>query len=110
MNFMRVLQVSDQGTIILSVIAILVMLTAIFFLARSYFKERIRIKEEKAYMIEGVLTKAEITSIITSHIARLGKDGQFSLIYLDLDKFSDFINAFGSTEAEKILEKNCKEY
>lgn len=108
MNFMRVYQVSDQLTIILSVVAMLVMITAIFFLARSYFKERDRIKEEQAFLIEGVLTKAEITSIITSHIARMGKDGQFSLIYLDLDKFSDFINAFGATEAEKVLEKIVK--
>ena len=108
MNFMRVYQVSDQLTIILSIFAMLVMVTAIFFLARSYFKERDRIKEEKAFLIEGVLTKAEITSIITSHIARMGKDGQFSLIYLDLDKFSDFINAFGPTEAEKVLEKIVK--
>ncbi len=108
MNFMRIYQVSDQATIILSIIAILVMLGAIFFLARSYFKERARIQEEKAFLIEGVLTRAEMTSIITSHIARMGKDGQFSLIYLDLDKFSDFINAFGATEAEKILEKIVK--
>ena len=108
MNFMRVYQVSDQATIILSILAMLIMLGAIFFLARSYFKERIRIQEEKAYLIEGVLTKAEITSIITSHIARLGKDGQFSLIYMDLDKFSDFVNAFGPTESEKVLEKIVK--
>ncbi|MDO9628828.1 MAG: bifunctional diguanylate cyclase/phosphodiesterase, partial [Acholeplasmataceae bacterium] len=46
--------------------------------------------------------------IITSHIARAGKDGQFSLIYLDLDKFSDFINAFGQNESEKIIEKIVK--
>ena len=108
MNILRVYQVSDQATIILSIIAILVMLAAIFFLARSYFKERTRIQEEKAFLIEGVLTKAEITSIITSHVARLGKDGQFSLIYLDLDKFSDFVNAFGPTESEKVLEKIVK--
>ncbi|HRX45061.1 MAG TPA: EAL domain-containing protein, partial [Acholeplasmataceae bacterium] len=108
MNISRVYQVSDQATIILSIIAILVMLAAIFFLARSYFKERTRIQEEKAFLIEGVLTKAEITSIITSHVARLGKDGQFSLIYLDLDKFSDFVNAFGPTESEKVLEKIVK--
>ena len=101
-------QVSDQTTIVLSILAILIMLGAIYFLARSYFLERKRIEEEKAFMIEGVLTRSEITSIITSQIARTGKDGQFSLIYLDLDKFSDFVNAFGTTESEKILEKIVK--
>ncbi|TNF07270.1 MAG: GGDEF domain-containing protein, partial [Bacillota bacterium] len=67
-----------------------------------------RILEERALSIEGVLSKTEITSMITSYMARLGKDGQFSLIYIDLDKFSDFINAFGQTESEKILEKIVK--
>ncbi|RJX27585.1 MAG: bifunctional diguanylate cyclase/phosphodiesterase [Acholeplasma sp.] len=101
-------QVSDQTTIVLSIVAILIMMGAIYFLARSYFLERKRIAEEKAFMIEGVLTRSEITSIITSQIARMGKDAQFSLIYLDLDKFSDFVNAFGTTESEKILEKIVK--
>lgn len=107
MNF-TIYQVSDQTTIVLSILAILVMIGAIYFLARSYFLERKRIAEEKAFMIEGVLTRSEITSIITSQIARMGKDAQFSLIYLDLDKFSDFVNAFGTTESEKILEKLVK--
>ncbi len=108
MRWFTIYQISDQLTIILSVFAILIMLASIYFLARSYFSERRRIKEEKALTIEGVLTRAEITSIITSHIARAGKDGQFSLIYLDLDKFSDFINAFGQNESEKIIEKIVK--
>jgi len=101
-------QLSDQLTIILSVIVLLAMLGFIYFLARSYFIERARIKEEKALTIEGVMTRQEITSIIASHIARSGKDGQFSLIYLDLDKFSDFVNAFGQNESEKILERIVK--
>jgi len=58
--------------------------------------------------MEGVLTRAEMTSLITSQIARAGKEAQFSLIYLDLDKFTDFINAFGQSESEKILEKIVK--
>jgi len=58
--------------------------------------------------MEGVLTRAEMTSLITSQIARAGKESQFSLVYLDLDKFTDFINAFGQSESEKILEKIVK--
>lgn len=108
MKFTIMNQLSDQFTIILTIIVMLVLLASIYFLARSFFKERQRIKEEKALTIEGVMTRNEISSIITSHIARTGKDGQFSLIYLDLDKFSDFINAFGQTESEKILERIVK--
>jgi len=108
MRWFTIYEASPELTIILTIVSILIMLAAIYFLARSYFDERKKIKEEKALTIEGVLTRAEITSIITSHIARAGKDGQFSLIYLDLDKFSDFINAFGQTESEKIIEKIVK--
>lgn len=108
MRLLRIYQVSNELTIIIMVFSIIVLLVGIYFMAKSYFKERGRILEEKAFLIEGVLTRAEITSIITSHIARTGKDGQFSLIYLDLDKFSDFVNAFGVHETEKILEKIVK--
>ncbi len=102
------LELSSLQTIILSFVVTLVMLALIYFLARSYFKERARIKEEKALTIEGVMTRNEISSIVTSHIARAGKDGAFSLIHLDLDKFTDFVNAFGQIESEKILEKIIK--
>jgi diguanylate cyclase (GGDEF)-like protein len=101
-------QMNEELTIILMVVALLVTLSMIYFLARSYFKERKRIAEEKAMTIEGVLTKAEIQSVVASNIVKLGKEGQFSLIYMDLDKFSDFISAFGQAESEKILEKIVK--
>lgn len=99
---------SNEVTIILTIIVLLVMLALIYFLARSVLNERKKILEEKTLSIEGVLSKSEMSSIITSYMARIGKEGQFSLIYIDLDKFSDFINAFGQNESEKILEKIVK--
>ncbi|HBG32870.1 MAG TPA: hypothetical protein DEG42_00980 [Acholeplasmataceae bacterium] len=108
MNLFRVYQVSNDITIILSIFIILIMITAIYFLARSFFKERTRLRDERSMTMEGVLTRAEMTSLITSQIARAGKEAQFSLVYLDLDKFTDFINAFGQSESEKILEKIVK--
>jgi len=108
MNLFRVYQVSNDITIILSIFIILIMITAIYFLARSFFKERTRMRDERSMTMEGVLTRAEMTSLITSQIARAGKESQFSLVYLDLDKFTDFINAFGQSESEKILEKIVK--
>jgi diguanylate cyclase (GGDEF)-like protein len=101
-------EMSNEAVMIFSFLALLVTLALIYFLARSFFKERARIKEEKALSIEGVLTKSELTSIVTTHIAKIGKDGQFSVIYIDMDKFSDFVNAFGQVESEKILEKIIK--
>lgn len=108
MSLFRVYQVSNDLTIILSIFIILIMVTAIYFLAHSFFKERTRLRDERSMSMEGVLTRAEMTSLITSQIARAGKEAQFSLIYLDLDKFTDFINAFGQNESEKILEKIVK--
>lgn len=108
MHMFRIYQVSDQVTIILSIFVLLITLAAIYFLVRSFFNERRKLQEEKTLAMEGVLTRSEITSIITSYMARIGKEGQFSLIYIDLDKFSDFVNAFGPMESEKILEKLVK--
>lgn len=99
---------TDQLTIILSIIALMITMAGIYFLAASFFSERKRIMEEKTLAMEGVLSKSEISSIITSYMAKVGKEGQFSLIYVDLDKFSDFVNAFGQNESTKILEKIVK--
>ncbi len=99
---------SDQLTIILSIIALLITLAGIYFLALSFFNERKRLQEEKTLAMEGVLTRSEMTSIITSYMARIGKEGQFSLIYIDLDKFGDFVNAFGQVESDKLLERIVK--
>lgn len=108
MRWLIFTQLNNQTTIILTIIAMLVMLGFIYLLGRSYFKERRRILEEKALSIEGVLSKSELTSIIASYIARIGREGQFSVIYVDLDKFTDFVNAFGQHESDKILEKIVK--
>jgi diguanylate cyclase (GGDEF)-like protein len=108
MRWFILTQLNNQTTIILTVIAMLIMLGFIYLLGRSYFKERRRVLEEKALSIEGVLSKSELTSIIASYIARIGKEGQFSLVYVDLDKFTDFVNAFGQHESDKILEKIVK--
>jgi diguanylate cyclase (GGDEF)-like protein len=99
---------SNGLTLGLTIIVLLLMVALIYVMAHSFFREQKRIQEEKALSIEGVLSRTEITSMITSYMARVGKEGQFSLIYIDLDKFSDFINAFGQVESEKILEKIIK--
>jgi len=108
MHLYRIYAVSDQLTIVLSIVFLMMTVAAIYFLARSFFLERTKILEEKTLAMEGVLSKSEITSLITSYMVRIGKEGQFSLIYVDLDKFSDFVNAFGQTESDKILEKIIK--
>lgn len=108
MNMFRIYEIDPVLTYVLFLIIIAVLVVFIYFLARSFFKERNRIMEERALTIEGVLTRSEIHSIIASYIARSSKETQFSLIYIDLDKFTDFVNAFGKNESEKIIERIIK--
>ncbi len=108
MNIFRIYDVSPGMTYVLFILIVVVLLAFVYFLARSFFKEHKRILEEKALTIEGVLTRSEIHSVITSYIAKSSKETQFSLIYIDLDKFTDFVNAFGKNESEKIIERIIK--
>lgn len=105
MNMFRIYDISLGLTYVLFVAILMTIVIFAVFLARSFFKERKRILEEKALIIEGVLTRSEMKSVITSYIAKSSKETQFSLIYIDLDKFIDFVNAFGQNESEKIVEK-----
>lgn len=108
MNLFRIYDVSPGLTVVIFVFIVLVIIGLIVLLAKSFFKERKKILEEKALTIEGVLTRSEIHSVIASYIAKSSKETQFSLIYIDLDKFTDFVNAFGKNESEKIIEKIIK--
>lgn len=101
-------QLTEAQTIIISVIVLMIMGAGIYFLARGFFKERKRYLEERELLMEGVLSRSAITSIITSYVAKSGKDATFTLLYIDLDKFRDFVNAFGQEESEKILERIVK--
>ncbi len=87
------------GTIL--IIGLLAYLTYLLFL---WVKKDIQLtKEEKSTHIEGVLTKSAMHSLISGNIAKLGNLGNFTLMYVDLDNFSDLSSAFGQKEAKKIL-------
>ncbi|MBE0701196.1 MAG: GGDEF domain-containing protein, partial [Acholeplasmataceae bacterium] len=101
-------QASEATTIVMSFLALLITAGLIFFLARGFFKERKRYLEEKEMQMEGVISRSAISSIVTTYIAKHGRETAFSLLYIDLDKFTDFVNAFGQKESEKILERIVK--
>ncbi len=103
-----IILLSDIGNIVVTFLVIGLIVALVYLLALSYFKERKRLNDEKALSIEGILSKNEMTSLITSYQTRAGRDTQFSLLYIDLDKFTDFINAFGKDESESIIEKIAK--
>ncbi|MGE4321091.1 MAG: EAL domain-containing protein [Acholeplasmataceae bacterium] len=99
---------NDASAIILTFLLIALIIVVVYFLAFSFFKERKKIKDEKALSIEGVLSKNEMNNLIMSYLTKTGKDIQFSVVYIDLDKFTDFVNAFGKEESESIIHKIAK--
>ena len=100
-----ILELSPVVDIFISIGIVLLLGALVYFLAISYFKERQRLKDEKALTIEGILTKTEMLSLISSYITRATGDMQFSLMYIELDKFDDYENAFGTLESERIIER-----
>ncbi|HNZ50719.1 MAG TPA: bifunctional diguanylate cyclase/phosphodiesterase [Bacilli bacterium] len=96
---------NDGAYIFFSIIALAVTATLGYFLIRSVFRERAKFREEKTVLLEGLLSKSELTSAISGYIAKGSLETTFALIYVDIDKFTDIINAFGEKEAERALEK-----
>ncbi|VEU83323.1 bifunctional diguanylate cyclase/phosphodiesterase [Acholeplasma hippikon] len=93
----------------LMMIALLaVMVTITYFIARKVIFEIKSAKDEKSLLIDGILTRSDINSVITSYITRIAKGTTFSLIYIDLDKFGDLSEAFGEKESKNILENIAK--
>ncbi|HOH18322.1 MAG TPA: hypothetical protein PK087_03240, partial [Bacilli bacterium] len=86
---------NDGAYIFFSIIALAVTATLGYFLIRSVFRERAKFREEKTVLLEGLLSKSELTSAISGYIAKGSLETTFALIYVDIDKFTDIINAFG---------------
>lgn len=65
-------------------------------------------KEERSILVEGVISKSAMNSLVASYISKVGKEAMFSMIYADIDKFTEVAQAFGQKEAGKIIEKITK--
>lgn len=79
-----------------------------YFLFISVRETERRWKEERSIMIEGVISKSAMNSLLASYISKIGKDAMFSIIYADLDRFSEITQAFGDKESKKIMDKLTK--
>jgi len=91
--------------VLFTVILIIVTVALTMYLGYRVIKERRHYREEAFTLIDGLLTKSEIYTSITSYLSKATKDTIFALYLIDLDKFSDVVNAFGQKQSEKILEK-----
>lgn len=89
-------------TIFLAIIIPILVIIGGYFLYRSVIKENKRYREEVTNYIDGIETKKEINTSISSYISKQFSSS-FSLIFIDVDKFSDVIETFGDDEANKII-------
>lgn len=98
-----IIYMTTATEIVFTILALIILVALSYFLFKSIKKTYEREKEEKQYKIEGVITKTEMNSLIQTYINRSSGTASFSLVYIDLDKFSDFSLAFGKKEARNIL-------
>lgn len=96
---------SEGSYIFLAILAMIVSILLTLYLIRRVHLERLKIKEEQSLLLEGLLTKSELNSSITSYLSKITTDNEFYLLYLDLDKYLEIVNAFGQKPADKALEK-----
>ena len=81
---------------------------AAYFLYVNWKYAEQKWKEEKSILVEGIISRSAMNSMISNYISKIGKDNMFSLIYVDIDRFSEIIQAFGEKEANKMVEKITK--
>ncbi|MFP4177936.1 MAG: putative bifunctional diguanylate cyclase/phosphodiesterase [Acholeplasmataceae bacterium] len=98
-------QLNTALTIILFIAVLALLLGLLYLLIRYYLKERKRYREDKEIMMDGVLSKSAMASLIASYVFRVGRETPFGLIYVDIDSFSEYNNAFGQKEGDHILER-----
>jgi diguanylate cyclase (GGDEF)-like protein len=103
---------NDILNVALAFVLLFVMVFLVYLSADRYFKERKRYKDEKEILMDGVLSRSAMMSIVAQGIAQISKEEQFTMLYIDIDRFSEYNTAFGFKEANRLLEKiaaNIKE-
>lgn len=94
--------VNKSLSVFITVVVILATLGLIYLLYKVVLKEIRRYKEEVANYIDGVETKREIIADVNAYISR-SVSAEFTLLNIDIDKFTNVIENFGDVEAERII-------
>ena len=76
--------------VVVAIFAVLATIALAFFIFRSIKKEKKKFQEEAINYIDGLIQKNELIADVTTYISR-SSAAEFSLIYIDLDKFSNII-------------------
>ena len=102
-----VLLISDATVIIYTVVTLLTIagLSVLLFFAikKNYLQE----KEQKQALIVGTFTWPEMVTTITKYTASSEKP-TYTLLYVDIDKFSQFTTVFGKKEGNELIKTVAK--
>jgi diguanylate cyclase (GGDEF)-like protein len=105
-------QPNDLLNVLLAFVLLFVMVFLVYLSADRYFKERRRYNDEKEILMDGVLSRSAMMSIIAQGIAQIQKRISSPCYMSTIDRFSEYNTAFGYKEANRLLEKiasNIKE-
>lgn len=99
---MLFLKMNDGLVALLSIFFILLTIGFGFLIYYLYKKEKRRFNDEVSNYIEGIETKNEISSSVNSFINKsLG--AEFSLMLIDIDKYSDIVENIGEEESKHFI-------
>ena len=66
--------------------------------------------EENDNLNDKTVTKADMNKAIAAHIKKVGRFGDFSLIYLDIDNFTATNDVFGREQCDEFLQEICARF
>lgn len=97
------LLVSKGAALAVTLIAVLVVIllgVAFYFLIKYNYK---KFHEESDNLTEQTITKAEMDKSISNYIKKVGRFGEFTLIYIDIDNFTSMNDVFGREQCQEFL-------
>ena len=99
------LEMKDSVAIVLTFVAlgvIIILGTIFYFLIRRNIRKD---KEANDVIVEDALSKKQMENSIKSYIKKVDKFGALSLLYVDIDSFSELKEIFGKEACDELLKE-----
>ncbi len=94
---------NDGVFVFLALMALGGILALLYFLFRSVMKEKAKFLEERRSYIAGILSSSEIKASVHQLISKSSFDVPFTIVLLDIDKYSQMVSAFGPKIAKDVI-------
>lgn len=94
-------------------ITLLVVLAAVGLGVIFYFLIKYNLKkynDENENLNDKTVSKNDMNKSIAAHIKKVGRFGDFSLIYLDIDNFTSTNDVFGREQCDDFLQEICSRF